>query len=226
MYGTEVYEKVYFQDDYKQQFDALRSRYHDRTQRALGKRAVDHNPVSNISEFYNLHEDPDGGVRLSTMDFVEYFNRRYGGSDRVGAVREALVNAKNKAEKSGELVKKQRSEKALREGAALSCRVRFARRHVMLVNAFFAFMLMISIALLGASGVMLERSEADIAALELQQAQSEQVTTAELYTAGADTATVSDAYLTHVATNTTEVYEAEKNNNGMEALLAALAYLW
>lgn len=224
MYGTEVYEKVYFQDDYKQQFDALRSRYHDRTQRALGKRAVDHNPVSNISEFYNLHEDPDGGVRLCTMDFVEYFNRRYGGSDRVGAAREALVNAKNKAEKSGELAKKQRSEKALREGGSLACRTAFARRHVMLVNTFFAFILMLSIALLSASGVMLERSEADVAALELQQAQSEQVVARELFSAGDDG--YSSAYLARAAENTTEVFEVKSEESSMEALLAALAYLW
>ncbi len=223
MYGTQVYEKVYFQDDYKQQFDALRSRYHDRTQRALGKRAVDRDPVSNISEFYNLHEDLDGGVRLSTMDFVEYFNRRYGGSDRVGAAREALVNAKNKAEKSGELAKKHRSERSLREGRSLTCRTAFARRHVLLVNTFFAFVLMLSIALLSASGVILARSEADVAALELQLAQGEQAVATELFDAGDG---ASSAYLRRAAENTTEVFEAKSNDGGMEELLAALAYLW
>lgn len=222
MYGAEVYEKVYFQDDYKQQFDALRSRYHDRTQRALGKRKVDRDPVSNISEFYYLHDDPDGGVRLQTGDFVEYFNRRYGGTNRIGAVREALVNAKTKAEKNSGFAKKQESEKRER---GFSCRTALAGRHVVLVNAFFAFMLMLSVLLLGASGVMLRRSEADIAAIELQLAQSESVETASLYTAGGQ-APVSDAYLTRVAQNSTAVYQPERTQGGIDALLAALSYLW
>lgn len=220
MYGAEVYEKVYFQDDYKQQFDALRSRYHDRTQRALGKRAIDRDPVSNISEFYYLHDDRDGGVRLQTGDFVEYFNRRYGGTDRIGAVREALVNAKNKAEKNSGFAKKhEKSEKSF------SCRTALAGRHMVLVNAFFAFMLMLSVLLLGASGVILERSEADIAVIEAELSQSESVETASLYTSGGE-GTVSDAYLMRAAENSTAVYHPQKKSGGFEAFCAALAYLF
>ena len=217
-----VYEKVYFQDDYKQQFDALRSRYHDRTQRALSKRAIDHDPVSNVSEFYYLHDDPDGGVRLQTGDFVEYFNRRYGGKDRIGAVREALVNAKSKADKSGNFAKRQQSERVERK---LSCRTALARRHVVLVNAFFALVLMLSVVLLGASGVMLERSEADIAAIEMELSQNESVETAALYTSGTQDA-VSDAYLTRVAMDSTAVYQANRSESDWKDLLDALAYLF
>ncbi len=222
MMNEAVYEKVYFQDDYKQQFDALRSRYHDRTQRALGKRAIDHDPVSNISEFYYLHDEPDGGVRLQTGDFVEYFNNRYGGRDRIGAARQALVNAKSKADKSGDFAKKQQSERVERK---LSCRTTLARRHVVLVNAFFAFVLMLSVVLLGASGVMLERSEADIAAIEMELSQSESVETSALYTSGTQDA-VSDAYLMRVAENSTAVYQPKRSEGGFEALLEALAYLF
>ena len=219
-----VYEKVYFEDDYKQQFAALRSRYHDRTQRALSKRVIDRDPVSNISEFYYLHDEPNGGVRLQTGDFVAYFNRRYGGTDRIGAVRESLVNAKEKAQKSNDFAKKQQTEKTVREGR-FSCRTAFSRRHVVLVNAFFAVMLMLSVVLLGASGVMLERSEADVAAIELQLSQNERVEAAALYMAGADSS-ISDAYLTRVAENSTAVFHPQRSRDGIDALLAALAYLW
>lgn len=226
MDGKEVYEKVYFQDDYKQQFDTLRSRYHDRTQKALGKRVVDHAPVSNISEFYHLHDEPDGGVSLTTGDLVEYFNHRYGGGDRMGAARESLVNAKSKAEKSGDHAKKQRSQKALCEGAVISCRVRFARRHVILVNAFFVLLLMLSVVLLSASAVMLERSEADLAALERTAVREESVQTAEFFSSGVETEAVSDAYLACASEDSTEIYEPEKSEGGIAALLKALAYLW
>lgn len=226
MNQAQVYDKVYFQDDYKQQFEALRSRYHDRTQKALRGRAVDHTPTSNIAEFYYLNNEPDGGVSLTSGDLVDYFNSRYGGSDRIGAMREALSNAAKKAEKSGELAKKQRSEKARESGMALNCRVRFSRAHMVLVNMMFAFMLVLSIALLGASGVMLERSEADVAATELQLAQNEKVQAVALFDDAGEAKNTSDAYLTCANENVTEVYQVEQKQNGIEAFLRALAYLW
>ncbi|MBR2011569.1 MAG: hypothetical protein IKA06_07490 [Clostridia bacterium] len=226
MYQAQVYDKVYFQDDYKQQFEALRSRYHDRTQKALRGRAVDHTPTSNIAEFYYLHDEPGGGVSLTSGDLVDYFNSRYGGSDRIGAMREALSHAVKKAEKSRELAKKQRSEKARESGVALNCRVRFARGHMVLVNMMFVFMLALSIVLLGASGVMLERSEADVARAELQLAQNEQVQAVSLLDHAGDAENASGAYLNCSNENVTEIYQVEQKQNGIEAFLRALAYLW
>ena len=225
MYQNEVYDKVYFQDDYRQQFEALRSRYHDRTQKALHERSVDRAPVSNITEFYYLHDEPGGGVSLSSGDLVDYFNHRYGGRDRIGAMRESLENAVQKAQTRGEAAKKQRSEKKLRDGVALHCRMRFSRAHMVLVNMMFAFMLVLSIALLGASGVMLERSEADVAAAEMQLIQNEQVEAALLNGDGNAEAT-SGAYLSLANENITEIYETQQKQSGMDAFLRALSYLW
>ena len=223
MYQAQVYDKVYFEDDYSKQFQALRSRYHDRTQKALSGRAVDHAPTSNIAEFYYLHDEPHGGVSLTAGDLVDYFNQRYGGSDRIGAVREALANATKKAEKSREVTKKQRSEKTMHADTALRCRMRFARGHMVLVNMLFAFMLVLSIALLGTSGIILERSEAEaLAAGEV--AQSESVESPMLLEGGEST--VSAEYLTLANENTTEVFESTQRENGFEAFLRVLAYLW
>lgn len=224
MYQSDVYERVYFQDDYKQQFEALRSRYHDRTQNALKKRAVNHNPVPNATTIVYLHDEPDGGVRISTGDFVEFFNNRYGGKNRIGAARDALANAVQKAEKSDE-IKRVRTEKARRGGSSsLSCSVRFSRCHMVFVNALFALMLMVSVALLGASGVMLERSEADIAALEVKAAEESVVAADMLMSAGESSA--SDAYFACTGENSVSVFEVSEKEDGFEEILNALAYLW
>ena len=66
---TVTYEKVYFNDDYRQQFEAFRDRYRSRTQKAIGNRTVDHHPVSNISEIIHLHDNGDGDVTtVPTVD--------------------------------------------------------------------------------------------------------------------------------------------------------------
>jgi len=224
MYQAQVYDKVYFQDDYSKQFQALRSRYHDRTQRALSGRSVDHNPVSNIAEFYYLNDEPDGGVSLTAGDLVDYFNQRYGGTDRIGAARQALQNATRKVEKSREATKRERSEKTMHADTALHCRMRFARGHMVLVNMLFAFILVMSIALLGASGVILERSAAEVAALEEQIEQNESVETVMLLDGGEST--VSGEYLTLTNENTTVVYENAHEESGFDAFLRVLTYLW
>ncbi len=224
MYQAQVYDKVYFNDDYSKQFQALRSRYHDRTQRALNGRTVDQNPTSNIAEFYYLNNEPDGGVSLTAGDLVDYFNQRYGGTDRIGAARQAIQNATKKVEKSREATKKQRSEKTMHADNALRCRMRFARGHMVLVNMFFAFILAFSMALLGASGVILERSAAEVAAVEQQLLEVESVETVCLFDGG-ETA-VSSEYLSLSGENTTEVFEKPQEESGFDAFLRVLQYLW
>lgn len=224
MYSTEVYDRVYFQDDYKQQFDALRSRYHDRTQKALAKRAVDHKPTPNATTIIYLHDEPDGGVTISSGDFVEYFNRRYGGKDRIGTVRASLANAAQKAEKSREYVKMQKSEQARAEGGAISCRTRMSRAHTLLVNAVFALLFILSVGLLSVSGVMLERSEAQVMAAEEAAEATSAYETVTMYAEG-DTP-VSGAYLNCPAEDQTQVFDAEEEKNGFDALRCALTYLW
>ena len=223
MYQTQVYDKVYFNDEYSKQFQALRSRYHDRTQRALNQRKVDHNPTSNIAEFYNLNDEPDGGVTLTAGDLVDYFNQRYGGTDRIGAARQAIQNATKKVEKSREATKKARTETTMHADNALRCRMRFARGHMVLVNAFFALVLMFSMALLSASGVILERSAAEVAVLEQEATQNESVETATFFDGGAS---VSEQYLSLSGENTTEVYDKPAEESGLEAFVRVLRYLW
>ena len=106
MNTAQTYDKVYFNDNYKERFEAFREHYRARTRKALQGRKVDHAPVPNATTIVFLHDDPDGGVHITTGDFVEYFNRRFGDNDRIGAARRSLANAVRKAECCPDMEKK------------------------------------------------------------------------------------------------------------------------
>ena len=92
------YEKIYFNDNYKEQFEALRHKYHARTQEALHGRKIDRAPVPNATTVVYLNDNGDGDSYVTTGDFVEYFNSHFGGSDRLGAMRRSLSGAVHKAQ--------------------------------------------------------------------------------------------------------------------------------
>ena len=223
MYGTEVYDKVYFRDDYQKQFEAFRSRYHGRVQQALAGRAVDSSPTPNATTYIALHELEDGGVTVaSSGDFLEYFNRRYGGRDRIGACRAALATALQKREKQSSRSPRERADAV--EGGALACRMRFSRSHLVLVNVMFTLLLVLSLVLLGASGVMLRHSEEALARAE---AEALYVNAASTDTMLTDTAspTVNGDYLAYSQENTVTAYEVEEQSF-WRSLQKAFSYLW
>ena len=74
----EIYDKEYFHDDYSQQLSEMRDRYRARTQSALKRRATDKNPMPNATTVVMMKDMPDGGVSITTGDFVSYFNEKYG----------------------------------------------------------------------------------------------------------------------------------------------------
>lgn len=216
--NTAVYDKEYFEDNYKAQFEALRNRFHDRTQQALAGRKIDKNPMPNATTIVFLHDEPDGGVRISTGDFVEYFNQRYGDTNRLGAMRKSLAIAERKADMSNEYAKRQRSERARRTtGSVLSEHVRSTKRPLLFVHAVFAVMLICSLFLLGVSGALLDREE--VVTVEA----TESVT---VYNTDTASNAVSDAYLDRSATNTAYAYEVveEKDDGFFASLWRALGF--
>lgn len=205
MFQSELYEKVYFQDNYKEELEALRSRFHGRARDALTGRRIDKAPVPNATTIVYLHDDPDGGVRITTGDFVEFFNKRYGGKDRIGAVRAALVNAERKADKSREYAKRARSEQARED--ARSKRPRTAGRSLVVVNTLFALLLVFSLTVLSGTAVVMDRTDREIATMQAELASGEHGT-AESVAAynGAPEAPVN--YLELSNENSVELYEA------------------
>ena len=217
---TGQYEKVYFNDDYSQQFAALRSRFYNRTQDALEGRAVDHAPVSNIESVVLLHDEGDGGVTISEVDFASYFNQRYGNSDRLGAMRASIAHAVRKAEKSGEQAKRLRREKARREGAGILSHIRSAKRHLVFVHALFALMLMLSLVMLIGSSVLLERTEQQRVSLAAEMTALEADTAVEV------THAEEISYLSLQGEEEAEVYAPAEEEVSMSVLLNAFAKIF
>ena len=214
-----TYEKEYFRDDYSRQFEELRQSYRERTQRALHGRNVDHTPVPNATTVVFLHDDGEGNTEITTGDFVEYFNRCYGGGDRIGAMRASLASAVQKAEKSHEYVKQMRSEKTRsRRKHGIANRVRTAGRRFILSHVVFAAMLLLSLTMLFGSSMILEKAEARTASLERQMAARDN---AETTVSEGQTA----VYLGAVGENTVEICETEeKQEVGLFAWIYTMAF--
>ncbi|MBR6727773.1 MAG: hypothetical protein IKM08_06235 [Clostridia bacterium] len=166
MNTAETYDKMYFCDNYKEQFEAFRNHYRARTRRALQGRKVDHAPVSNVDCVVFLHDDPNGGVQITgTADFVEYFNHRFGDNDRIGAVRRSLANAVRKAESCPDMDRKRAD--AVREREEKPFTTRSAKPKFAFFQTIFAMILLLSICLWGGSTLYLNNSEAY--ALEVEE---------------------------------------------------------
>ncbi len=160
--SCEIYDKEYFHDDYSQQFSEMRDRYHARTQSALKRRAADKNPMPNATTVVMMKDMSDGGVCVTTGDFVSYFNEKYG-RDRIGSVRRSLVQARQRSEmkratlsadkKSVEQKQKKRSE---RKNFAL--RFSFAR-------VALCFMLLLSVTMLLGTSLLLDNERQQVASL-------------------------------------------------------------
>ncbi|MBO5355134.1 MAG: hypothetical protein J6B09_03615 [Clostridia bacterium] len=164
---AQAYEKIYFNDNYKEQFEALRNRYHTRTQEALQGRKVDHAPVPNATTIVYLNDNGDGDVYVTTGDFVEYFNRRFGGSDRIGAMRRSLSGAVRKAELCRESKKDRRASASETHRERRSFQpLRSVRSGFSFLHAVLAMVLILSIGILGGTSLLLERAEAEVMALE------------------------------------------------------------
>lgn len=171
MNTAETYDKVYFNDNYKEQFETLRNHYRARTRIALQGRKVDHAPVPNATTVVYLHDDPNGGTHITTGDFVEYFNRRFGGNDRIGAARRSLVDAAHKAENCRDMDKKRAAAVKKREEKAFT--PRSAKRRFALVHALFAIMLLLAVGLWGGSTLYLQSTEQYVLEVEERRAMLE-----------------------------------------------------
>ncbi|MBQ3483101.1 MAG: hypothetical protein IJA78_02885 [Clostridia bacterium] len=225
----EIYEKEYFRDDYAKQLEELRSRYHARTQNALAGRKSDKSPMPNATTVVYLHDDPDGGVRITTGDFVEYFNRRYGSKDRIGAARRSLEQAERRAELSTEADRSKREARMamVYKPRSLSAVVRTANHRLSFVHAVFVLMMVLSLTMLLCTSLALKKTNDSISALESEIAVME-VSPDGTWLADYNAApgASSDAYPAMDGGDSVEVYTPEEGSkSGLSLLFRALASL-
>lgn len=176
--GREVYDKVYIEDNYSRQFSELRERYHDRTQQTLHERKEENNPVPNATTVVLMNDTPDGGVTITTADFVAFYNERHG-YDRIGEMRRTMADSvrrveMKRAEQRAKTLHEQKKEKAssifARKKEKDTFRPRFS-----FVYAGFSAALVCSLVLFFGANAALNQSKAELAALESQVAQNQVV---------------------------------------------------
>ncbi len=224
----EVYDKIYIEDNYSRQFGELRDRYYDRTQQALAARSTDETPVPNATTVVLLSDTPDGGVTITTADFVAFYNERHG-YDRVGEIRRSVAESAHRVEVQRAKDKALREAKAREEQARKATQTRKPREvfrpRFSFVYAAFSAALVCSLLLFFGANAALGESKAELAALERELASAQVIENAD--------ANESESYdvmqLAEMATlegnEDTDIADNAGEGIGMAGLLNALSGL-
>ncbi len=176
--NREVYDKVYIEDNYSRQFSELRERYHDRTQQTLQGRKEESNPVPNATTVVLMNDTPDGGVTVTTADFVAFYNERHG-YDRIGEMRRTIADSARRVEmkrakEKATVVTEKKQEKASAIFARAKEKDTF-RPRFSFVYASLSAALVCSLVLFFGANAALNESKAELAALESQVAATQVV---------------------------------------------------
>ena len=175
--------------------------------------------MPNATTVVYLHDEPNGGVSITTGDFVEYFNRRYGGKDRIGAVRRSLEQSGRRAELRGEAGRAVRetriSEK--RTNRSFGASVRTASARLKLLHAMFVLMLMLSVSMLICSSLALKKADSNVRTLESEIAVLENTHSGQAWLASYDAAPADVTYPAMDGGDEVEVYTPE--NEGVNGFL-------
>ena len=236
--NAEVYEKVYFHENYASAFASLYSEYGERAQELLHQREVDHTPKSNIDSVVFLDGDDEGGYTVGGAEnFIEYYERTFG-QGKIARVRADLARAAKKAEA------KPRAEKQPKQASAReSVGIRFTKPRFTLLQGVFAMMLIFSLVLFGVSGALLKKSHEDMllaetAITELEEVRAdrknaldEKNKTAEIDRLASEYGFVPRedlpvTYLDLGGEDTVEIINAKGEDSGYATLLDALAALF
>ena len=218
----DVYDEIYFTENYSREIGEKRDRLmHDSANSR--KNGAD---MPNATTVVFMEDTPDGGVTITTGDFVAFFNNRCG-YDRVGNMRRTLAQAQQNCElkrakekriaemRARHAQKEDRKQDKTRQKRSM---VRFS-----FVKAVFGLMMVLALSILVGTSLMLEHSKAELAALEselctMQSAEAQDVQTAEFSAIAAN--------CTFDGEDAVEVYPVEDQPFVMSELLSAFAELW
>ena len=209
----EVYDKFYFQENYGNEM----------RERAMTRESA--NPRVNATDMPNattvvlMEDTPDGGVTITTGDFVAYFNKKHG-CDRVGNMRRMLADAQRNCE-----LKRMEEQRAQEQKRAAAPKQRNVRRPLRprfsFVKAVFGLMLVLAIGVLVATSALLEQTKLELAALQSEIEETQIVQGVE-----AQAETVDLCAYTLDGEDQVEIYATEAEPPMMAELLSAFSDLW
>ncbi len=217
----DVYDKIFFKENYSAQ---MRERALARESANLRANATD---MPNATTVVLMEDTPDGGVTITTGDFVAYFNKKHG-CDRVGNMRRLLADAQRNCELKRMKEQKASEERAAQKKAAAPKQKRERRTlqpRFSFVKAVFGLMLVLAVSVLIATSALLKHTELEVATLEAEvsQMQAERGTQVKMEMRalpGDPCAYALDGE------DQVEVYEAEEETPIVTELIGALSELW
>ena len=214
----DVYDKIFFKENYSAEM----------RERSMVRESA--NPRANASDMPNattvvfMEDTPNGGVTITTGDFVAYFNKQYG-CDRVGNMRRTLADAQRncelkraKAQQMAEAESRKATSKKKQVTEHHRVRPRFS-----LVKAVFGLMLVLAIAVLVGTSLLLEQTELELATLrsEVEEMQAAKGTQVKMeMNAAAPQAYALDGE------QSVEIYEPQEESSMMSEVFSAISNFW
>ena len=213
--NNEIYDKIYIHENYGKQFAGTRNNVRVQTANCR--------EMPNANTVVLMQDTPDGGVTITTGDFVAYFNQRYG-CDRVGAMRRSVAAAQRRCElrraNDARVKTKERQEKKQEVKKEVKTKKHF-RIGLSFKRVALAMMLVLAIGMLFGSSVLLKNANAEVVALESEVEALQTANGNEALTVSEETVPVQAAF---AASNSVEIYPvAQEEGFAISALMNALA---
>ena len=219
----EVYDKVYFTENYSREIGEKR----ERMMRESANSRINAADMPNATTVVYMEDTLDGGVTVTTGDFVAFFNKRCG-YDRVGDMRRTLAKAQQncdlrraKEQRIAQMKARSSQKNEPKQAKRQQSRPTFVR--FSFVKAVFGLMMVLALAILVGTSLMLDQSKAELATLESEVAamQNEEVASVQVVRA----TPVSVEYSFN-GEDEVEVFTTQEQPLVMTELLSAFAELW
>ena len=215
----DVYDELYFVENYSREIGEKRERTM-RDSAISRKNAAD---MPNATTVVFMEDTKDGGVTITTGDFVAFFNNRCG-YDRIGNLRRTMAKAQencdlNRAKE--QRIAEMKARNAQKERTQPS--VRRPRARFSFVKAVFGLMMVLALSILVGTSLMLEQSKVEVAALEAEVSAMQSVEVAQMRVASYNSMPVECSF---DGEDSVEVYTVEDQPLVMSEILSAFADLW
>lgn len=209
----EVYDKIFYKENYSAE---LRERAMARESANPRVSAAD---MPNATTVVLMEDTSDGGVTITTGDFVAYFNKQHG-CDRVGNMRRMLADAQRSCELKRMKAQAEEEVRSKKQAPKQKSVRRPLRPRFSFVKAVFGLMLVLAVGVLVATSALLEQTQLELTALQ-NEVEEMQSTELEASATGVEPC----AYVLD-GEDQVEIYATEEQPPMMAELLSAFSELW